>query len=66
VVKLRKIVVGMGVGMYLVGWGMLAGMALDRMRFDHQRSEVLARYERALTHLNAYRMALEKHAGGDR
>jgi hypothetical protein len=42
-VKLRKIVVGMGVAMYLVGWGMVAGMALD-----------------------AYRMALEKHAGGER
>jgi hypothetical protein len=63
-VKARRIVIGAGLGVYLVGLGMLAGVALDRMRFDRQRSEVLARYERSVTDLNAYRMALEKLAGG--
>jgi hypothetical protein len=61
--KTRRIVVGVGLGVYLIGFGMLVGMALDRMRFDRERSEVLARYERSLTDLNAHRMALEKLAG---
>ena len=62
----RKIVIGAGLGVYLIGLGMLAGMALDRMRYDHKRSEVLARYERSLTDLNAQRMAFEKVAGVQR
>jgi hypothetical protein len=33
---------------------------MDRMRFDRQRSEVLGHYEQT------YRMALEKHAEGQR
>lgn len=64
--KTRKIVIGAGLGVYLVGLGMLVGMALDRMRFDHKRSEVLSRYERSVTDLNARRMALEKLSGGQR
>jgi hypothetical protein len=39
---------------------------VERLRFDRQRSEVLARYERAVTDLNAHRIALEKLAGGHR
>jgi hypothetical protein len=50
------------VGVYLVGAGMLAGMLIDRMRFDRQRSEVLGRYEQALRDWHAYRIALEKGA----
>ena len=64
--KTRRIVLAFGVGVYLVGFGMLTGMMVDRMRFDHQRSEILARYERAVTGLNAHRMALEKLTGGHR
>ena len=60
--KTRRLVIGVGLGVYLVGFGLLAGMMLDRMRYDHQRSEVIARYERGLTELNAYRMVLEKLA----
>jgi hypothetical protein len=65
-VKPRKVVIGVGVGVYLFGLGTLTGVALDRMRFDRQRSEVLTHYERMVTDLKAYRMALEKHAGGQR
>jgi hypothetical protein len=65
-VKTRRLVIGVGLGVYLVGFGLLAGMMLDRMRYDHQRSEVIARYERGLTALNAHRMALEKLAGVQR
>jgi len=41
---------------------MLAGTALDRMRFDVQRTAVLARYEQALRDWKTYRMAFEKDA----
>lgn len=62
----RRAVLGVGLGVYLVGVGMLAGMAIDRMRFDRQRSEVLGRYEQALREWQTYRIALEKAPGGHR
>ena len=58
----QKTLVGIAVGVYLVGLGMLAGTALDRMRFDAQRTAVLARYEQALRDWKTYRMAFEKDA----
>lgn len=58
----RRIVIGFGLGVYLVGVGILAGAAIDRILFDRQRSEVLGRYERTVRDLNAYRMSLEKPA----
>lgn len=61
-----KTVVGILCGVYLLGMGMLAGVAIDRMRFDRQRSDVLGRYEQALREWHSYRMALEKAAGGQR
>ena len=64
--KARRIVIGAGLGVYLVGLGMLAGVALDRMRFDRQRSEVLARYDQAVRDRQGYQIALEKRAGGQR
>jgi hypothetical protein len=48
------------VGVYLVVFGMLVGVAIERIRYDVQRSEVLGRYEQALHEWQAYRMALEK------
>ena len=41
---------------------MLVDMALDRMRFDVQRTAVLARYEQALREWKTYRMVFEKDA----
>ena len=35
-------------------------MAIERMRYDGQRSEVLGRYERALHDWQTFRMALEQ------
>jgi hypothetical protein len=60
--------VGMAIaaGAYLVGFGLLMGVAVDRIRFDRQRSEVLGRYEEALREWQAYRMAFEKDAGARR
>ena len=54
------------VGAYLLVMGMLAGVVVDRIRFDRQRSEVLGRYELALREWQAYRIALEKSAEGRR
>jgi hypothetical protein len=50
------------VGAYLFVVGMLAGVVVDRIRFDGQRSEVLGRYEQALRDWQADRIALEKSA----
>src|SRR5262249_58275540 len=33
----RRALIGVGLGLYLTGFGMLAGVALERMRFDHKR-----------------------------
>lgn len=56
----RKTLCGIGLGLYLVGFGMLAGVAVERMRFDHERAEVLARYDKALREWHAFRIALER------
>jgi hypothetical protein len=48
------------VGLYLVGFGMLAGVAVERMRFDHKRADMVARYDEALREWHALRMELEK------
>jgi hypothetical protein len=56
----RKIVVGVGLGAYLIGLGVLSGMVIERIRFDQQRSDVLGRYEQALREWQGYRIALEK------
>jgi hypothetical protein len=61
-VKPQKTLVAIAVGVYLLGFGMLVGMALDRMRFDVQRTAALTRYEQALREWKTYRMAFEKDA----
>ena len=58
----NKIVVGIGLGAYLVGLGVLSGMVIERMRFDVKRAEVIGRYEQALHDWQMYRIALEKSA----
>jgi hypothetical protein len=60
VVKNPKRLLLIALGVYLLGFGTLCGMAIERMRFDRQRTEMLARQEQALHDRNAYRMALEK------
>jgi len=56
----RKALIGIGLGLYLVGFGMLAGVAVERMRFDHKRADVLDRYDEALRAWHAFRMELER------
>jgi hypothetical protein len=62
----RRVLIAVGLGAYLIGLGSLVGVAIDRMRFDQRRSEVLGRYDQALREWQSYRMGLEKHAGGQR
>jgi hypothetical protein len=50
------------IGAYLLGLGVLAGVMIDRMWFDRQRSAVLQRYDEALRQWHIERMALEKRA----
>jgi hypothetical protein len=42
--KARITLLSVMIGAYLVGFGMLAGVVVDRMLFDRQRSAVLRRY----------------------
>jgi len=56
----RTALIGIGLGLYLLGFGMLAGAAVERMRFDHKRAIVLTRYDEAIREWHAFRMELEK------
>lgn len=56
----------LAIGVYLVVVGMLGGVAIERMRSDGQRSEVLGRYEQALNEWQTYRRALEKDGAAPR
>jgi hypothetical protein len=58
----RKALVGIGLALYLVGFGMLAGVAVERMRFDHRRADMLARYDEALREWHTFRIELERAA----
>jgi hypothetical protein len=56
----RRALIGMGIGLYLIGFGMLAGVAVERMRFDHKRADALARYDEAVREWHAFRIELER------
>ena len=58
--KGRMTLIGIGLALYLLGFGMLAGATVERMRFDHKRSQILARYDEALREWHAFRIELEK------
>jgi len=47
----------------LMGFGMLTGVALERMRFDHKRADTLARYDEAVREWHAFRIELERTVG---
>ena len=58
----RKAAFAFSLGMCLVGFGMLAGVAIERMRFDHKRAGILARYDEAVPEWRAFRTELERIA----
>ena len=57
-----RVPVALLLGVYLVGVGMLGGMALSAMKFDQHRSAVLAQFTDASTRLRAQLMQIEKEA----
>jgi hypothetical protein len=54
-----KTVTSVAVGAYLLCFGMLAGMAVDRMLYDRQRERVLSRYDHAVAEWQQLRMSWE-------
>jgi hypothetical protein len=44
----QKTLLATAVGVYLLGFGLLVGTVIGRMRFDAKRTAVLTRYEQAL------------------
>jgi hypothetical protein len=48
-----------GGALYLLGVGMLAGVLVERLRFDGRRAEILGRYQAALQANHADLMAIE-------
>ncbi len=56
----RWAILGGGLGLYLVGLGFLGGVVAERVRFDHQRTEVVRQYDKALRKWQAYLMKLEQ------
>ena len=55
-----KTVTSVAVGAYLLCFGVLAGMAVDRMLYDRHREEVLSRYDHAVAEWQQLRMSLER------
>jgi hypothetical protein len=51
--------IGAALGLYLVVLGALMGAAVERIRFDRQRSQVLARYDQAVRAWHTHLMTLE-------
>src|SRR5262245_48740782 len=58
--RMRRIVLGAIVGLYLLGLGGLVGTLIERIRFDYRRDAVVARYDGLLRARNAMRMILER------
>ena len=56
---LRRIVIAISLGVGLLVFGVLIGIAIDQMRFDRHRAAVLKPYEDALRHRNEALMSLE-------
>lgn len=57
----RRRVLALGLGLYAVVMGFLAGMLLERVRFDVERASVLTRVASAEQRLHARLMDLERH-----
>lgn len=58
----RRLAVLVAAGcVYLGVMGFLAGMVVERMRFDHQRALVLQTLSAAQERLHAHLMDLERH-----
>ena len=56
----RQVVLVIGIGLYLLTLGWLAGTLVERIRFDHRRAPVLARYDALLHVRQATLMTIER------
>jgi hypothetical protein len=59
-VQRARVVLGFTIGFYLLALGGLVGIAVERIRFDHRRAPVLARYNATLRARQATLMAIER------
>jgi hypothetical protein len=55
-----RVVLGIGIALYLLVLGGLAGTVGERIRFDHQRNAALAHYDALLRARNAGLMVIER------
>jgi hypothetical protein len=59
-VKTRgRVVIGAGLGLYLLVLGALMGAAVERIQFDRERTRVLASYDQAVRAWHTQLMAFE-------
>ena len=54
-----RVAIGAALGLYLLVLGALIGAAAERIQFDRQRTQVLARYDQAVRAWHTQLMALE-------
>jgi len=57
----RRRALALGLCLYAIAMGFLAGMLLERVRFDAERAAVLTRVTMAEQRLHARLMELERH-----
>jgi hypothetical protein len=66
----RRLLLACLVGLYLFALGAIGGVLIERIRFDHQRAVVLARYDalsaRLRDHLMAFETSVVSRAAPDR
>jgi hypothetical protein len=58
-IRRRRAVLVAAIVLYFTGLGLLGGVAVERMRFDAERDQVLARYEQAAARLRSHLMMIE-------
>ena len=58
--RVRRIVLGIVVGVYLLGLGALVGTAIEKIRFNYHRDAVLVRYDGLLRARNATLMTSQR------
>jgi prephenate dehydrogenase len=58
----RRLVLACLVGSYLLGMGLLGGMIVSAMRFDHRRAVILRELDDTSTRVRAKLMLLEHDA----
>jgi hypothetical protein len=59
----RRVVIGSGIAVYLVGFGVLAGMLIERVRVDHVRAAVLEQRAAAAPEWPDVSIATARRAG---